>query len=108
MNHNDHKYQMPDKLKTIALSVFAAVLLSGIQFVVALKSSMKILWQVYIMQNLVGSGPILGYDANGQPMYEGTPVHMFAAYLGLFIGVILYTIIFYFLFSHRSARKEEI
>ena len=99
---------MSAKLKTIALSAFAAVLLSGIQFAVTLKSSFKILWQVYIMHHLVWTGPILGYDANGQPMYEGTPVHMFAAYLGLLIGVILYTIIFYFLFAPLLARKEEI
>jgi hypothetical protein len=57
--------------------------------------STKVLWQATLMHRFVGKGPILGYDAQGQPMYEGTPVHFVAAITGLLIGLIVYWIVFY-------------
>jgi hypothetical protein len=87
-----------------------AIALSGIQFWAAINFSQKILWQVYIMLQLVGPGPILGYDSSGKPLYEGTPVHMLAAYFGLFIGVLIYTIVFYLMMKrvwHNKIFKKN-
>lgn len=89
------------KIKVLAISIFAAILLSAVQFLAAMKISFNILWQVNIMQMLVGSGPLLGYDSSGQPMYEGTPVHMVVAYLGLLFGVAIYSTVFYQLLKRR-------
>lgn len=50
------------------------------------------------MLKLAGTGPLLGYDQQGQPMYEGTPVHIIFALVGFLSGFIIYPcIIFVFL-----------
>jgi hypothetical protein len=85
------------KIKALAISISLAILLTAIQFLAAIKISSSILWQVTTVQWSValflGPGPLLGYDASGQPMYEGTPIHMVAAYIGLLFGAIVYSII---------------
>ena len=48
------------------------------------------------MLYLVGPGPILGYK-NGQPLYEGTPVHELAAYAGIILGLVIYWYLIYFI-----------
>jgi hypothetical protein len=92
---------MKEKLYKLLLAAIAALFLSVIQFWAAIYFSMNILWQAQIMLLLVGPGPILGYDSSGKPLYEGTPVHMVAAYFGLFFGFIIYTAIFYLLISRK-------
>lgn len=88
---------MTAKVKSIGLSALGAILLSTFQFIIAINSSVDILWQVNVMQKLVGPGPILGYASNGEPLYEGTPVHMLAAYVGLGLGVLIYFLVIYFI-----------
>ena len=83
------------KMKQILLSMFFAVVISSVQFWVAIRYSTAIFWLVKFMLFLVGPGPILGYR-NGQPIYEGTPVHMVAAFVGLGLGAVIYWIIGYF------------
>lgn len=82
-------------MKALAISILAAILLSAFQFLAAMKFSFNILWQVTIMQMLAGPCPLLGYDSSGQPMYEGTPVHILAAYFGLLFGVAIYAVLIY-------------
>jgi hypothetical protein len=77
------------KSKQILVAFCIASAVSSMQFLAATRFAGAILWQVVIMQYLVGHGPILGYR-NGQPIYEGTPVHEVAAYVGLGLGVIVY------------------
>ena len=96
------------RLKEFSIPIIFAVVISSIQFWIAIRFSAEILWQVTLMYHLVGSGPILGYR-NGQPIYEGTPVHMVAAYIGIGIGVIVYWVIGFFimrLYNHRLQRKR--
>jgi len=87
------------RLKQILLSLLLAVVVSFIQFWVAIRYSTAILWQVELMHHLVGPGPILGYR-NGQPIYEGTPVHTVAAFVGLELGAMVYWIIGYFIMKN--------
>ncbi|MGH9796228.1 MAG: hypothetical protein ACRD5G_15790 [Candidatus Acidiferrales bacterium] len=47
-------------------------------------------WHVALMVKLVGPGPLLGYDKYSNPMYEGTPIHMLAALLGMSLGFLVY------------------
>jgi len=84
------------KRKQILVSFILAILISSIQFLIAIQFSTSILWQVKLMHYLVGPGPILGYR-NGQPIYEGTPVHMVAGFVGLGLGAIVYWITGYFI-----------
>jgi hypothetical protein len=42
------------------------------------------------MLKLVGPGPLLGYDEHGNPMYEGTPIHMLAGLVGMVLGFLVY------------------
>ena len=94
-------------MKALAISIFAAILFSAVQFLAAMKISFNILWQVTIMQMLAGPGPLLGYDSSGQPMYEGTPVHMLAAYIGLLLGVAIYSTLIYQYLKRRHNQSSE-
>jgi hypothetical protein len=96
---------MNKKINKIFIAILVALILSGIQFWTAMTLSQKILWQVNIMHWIVGPGPILGYDSTGNPLYEGTPVHMVAAYFGLFIGVIIYAVIVYRLTNRKQQQQ---
>ena len=90
---------MSNNLKLLAISSLVAIAVSAVQFIVAINFSPDILWQVNAMYHLVGPGPFLGYATNGQPLHEGTPVQMIAAYLGLGIGVLTYSVPAYFVLS---------
>jgi hypothetical protein len=94
------------KWKNLITASVAALAISGSQLWVGINFSKRILWQSNIMLALVGSGPTLGYDASGRPMYEGTPVHMLAAYLGLLLGIVVYTLIFYLLLNKRKQFRK--
>jgi hypothetical protein len=96
------------KIKILDFSILAAISLSAVQFYIAINSSLKVLWQVYLTQHLVGPGPILGYSSDGSPMHEGTPVHMVAAYVGLCLGVLLYSIVYYRVILKLQKRESFI
>jgi hypothetical protein len=54
-----------------------------------------LLWNVNLVAKLAGKGPLLGYDSLGNPMYEGTPVHLFFGFLGLLSTFPIYMIACY-------------
>lgn len=58
-----------------------------------------LLWNVNLFVKMAGNGPLLGYDAQGNPRYEGTPVHMFFALLGLASTFPIYMVITYIILS---------
>jgi hypothetical protein len=72
------------------------------------KVSRALMWQAAIPVYLVGPGPLLGYDELGNPMYEGTPVHMLAGQVGLLSGVPIYSAVSYFMLraTTRSRSKD--
>ncbi len=85
------------------VAIVAAVSLSGLQLLAVINFSQKILWQVNTMLWFVGPGPLLGYDSNGKPLYEGTPVHLVAGIFGLLFGVVVYAVIIYILINRKWA-----
>ncbi len=95
-----------NRIKRKVIAFVAALGLSGLQLWAAENISWQILWQVNIMLWLAGPGPIIGNDSYGKPIREGTPVHMLAALVGLFLGVVIYTAIFSLLI--RRYQKEVI
>jgi hypothetical protein len=69
--------------------------------------SRVLLWQLKPVMYLAGTGPLLGYDAQGNPMYEGTPVHLIFGFLGLLLGVPIYSVLsFAVLWVLRRARSK--
>ena len=69
--------------------------------------SRVLLWQLKPVMYLAGTGPLLGYDAQGNPIYEGTPVHIIFGFLGLLLGVPIYAVIsFVVLWSLRRLRMK--
>jgi hypothetical protein len=52
-----------------------------------------LLWNVNLAVKLAGTGPLLRYNSQGEPMYEGTPVHMFFGLLGLLSTFPIYMIV---------------
>ena len=95
------------RMKHVLMSLLVAVVVSAIQFWVAMRYSMDLLWQVRFMHYLAGPGPILGYR-NGKPLYEGTPVHIMAAFVGLVLGAVLYWVIGYFVIKKWHNRQLEL
>jgi hypothetical protein len=94
------------RLKITLIAFIFAVAISSIQFWMAIRFSNEILWQVKLMFYIVGPGPILGYE-NGQPLYEGTPIHMVAAYVGLGLGVVVYWIVSYWLIKKWHSKVNN-
>jgi len=86
---------MKSKLKRGVYSLVAAIVLSALQLWVSAKTSLKVMWQVSLM--VPDKGPVMGYDTSGNPLYEGTPVHLVMAYTGLGLGVVVYAVVVYLL-----------
>ena len=100
----------------INLSIFIGWLVAGILILTALnieneKISAIMLWNVAIIGALAGNGPLLGYDAQGNPMYEGTPVHLIFAFLGLASSFLIYPIVVFLILTvinkHRLRKKYD-
>lgn len=50
-------------------------------------------WHVAFVVKLVGPGPLLGHDAQGNPIHEGTALHSLAALIGMLLGLLLYSLL---------------
>lgn len=69
--------------------------------------SQVLLWHAAIPVYLVGQGPLLGYDAQGKPVYEGSPVGMLAGFVGLFLGVPIYSVVSYFVMRAITRSRSK-
>jgi hypothetical protein len=56
---------------------------------------------------LFGPGPLIGYDAQGQPMYEGTPVLLLVGLLGLLLAVAVYWGLSYLALRLLARRRQS-
>jgi len=94
-------------LVSLACGIFITVALTCAAFLIGDKRiSGVLLWQVALIVHLLGPGPLLGYDVQGNPRYEGTPIHMLILPVGLFIGVAIYSTVSYFIL--RAAFKRRV
>ena len=66
-----------------------------------------LLWNVHFFAALAGNGPLLGYDVQGNPMYEGTPVHLFFGFVGILSSFTIYPIILFLVFNLVSKIKRK-
>jgi hypothetical protein len=66
-----------------------------------------LLWNVTFFVRLAGNGPLLGYDEQGNPMYEGTPVHAFFALIGILSTFPIYSIVFFVGFTIKDIFKTK-
>lgn len=90
--------------KRILLSIPIGWLVAAILLVIALNIESRtiaaiLMWNVYLFVALAGNGPLLGYDAQGNPMYEGTPVHAVFGLLGALSGFLIYPAIAFVVLS---------
>jgi hypothetical protein len=71
-----------------------------------------LLWQDTILVYLVGRGPLLGHDAQGNARYEGTPIHGLILPFGFLLSIPIYSAVSYLvlraLFGLRPDRKEDL
>ena len=54
-----------------------------------------LLWPVTIVSYLLGPGPLLGHNDQGEPMYEGTPVALLILPLGWAFSIASYSAVSY-------------
>ena len=69
------------------------------------KLSHVLLWQDTILMYLAGPGPLLGHDSQGNPKYEGTPVHTVILPVGFLLSIPIYSALSYLvlrLFQNRE------
>lgn len=70
-----------------------------------------LLWNIFFIAKLAGNGPILGYDNQGNPIYEGTSVHLLFGLIGMVSTFPYYSFIFFVFISIwdklRSGKKAE-
>jgi len=83
--------------KLVIVSLFCGIVITVVLTWVAFSIENKnvsrvLLWHAAIPVYLVGPGSLLGHDAQGNPIYEGTPVHMLAGFIGLLLGVPIYSV----------------
>ena len=87
--------------KPIILSFLCGVVITAVLTWIAYsigndKVTLVLLWYAVIPVYLVGPGPLLGYDEQGNPMHEATPVHLLAWFAGLLLGIPIYSVVSYF------------
>ena len=73
------------------------------------RASRVLLWNAAIPVYLVGTGPVLGHDEQGEPIHEGSPVGMLAGLVGLLMGVPVYSAASYLALRAitRSGSKKD-
>ena len=64
-------------------------------------------WNFLLVRWWTGPQPLLGYDKNGQPMYEGTPADIFFFAFAVLIGLIVYPLIVFLIFSVIDWRRNK-
>ena len=103
------------RVKSLFISVLAALIitsaLSWIGFSVDNRTVSRILlWQYAIPAWLVApGGPLLYVDAQGTPHYEGSPMLLLIFPVGFLLGILIYTVLSYFLIRwlvHRGAAQQ--
>ena len=90
--------------KRILFSTIIGWIIAGIITLTAFNVKNEIilavlLWNVGFFVALAGNGPILGYDQQGNPMYEGTPVHIIFAIFGFASSFLIYPIIVFLILT---------
>lgn len=88
----------------IILSVIIGWIFAGIITFTALNIENEtivaiLLWNVGLFVVLAGKGPLLGYDEQGNPMYEGTPVHIIFAIFGFVSSFLIYPIMVFLILT---------
>ncbi len=96
-------------LLAIVCGCFFATLLLLIAFTIEMPDKLRgvLLWNVGVFVRLAGNGPLLGYDEQGNPMYEGTPVHLIFGLIGVISTFPIYSVIFFIIFTVKDKLKEK-
>ena len=93
-------------LISIACGIVITVVLTATAFSLSIEAGRVILWQVTLLSILIGPGPLIGHDAQGNPEYEGTPVHMLAFFVGILLGVPIYSLLSYVVLRRLGKRRR--
>lgn len=96
-------------LKKITITVFTligTVVISGILFALSGRFIKSILSKNYLTQVLVGKGPIIGYNADGIPMYEEISTRGLFYYFATMVFIIMLTYIFYRILIKKRKKKK--
>jgi hypothetical protein len=96
----------------ILFSALAGWLLAGVLLSLAIYLndpfwSQAMIWHWKPIYSLAGNGPLLHYDAAGNPIYEGTPIHLLFNLIGVFAGFVIYPILFVLLTSIVSMLRKR-
>jgi hypothetical protein len=50
-------------------------------------------WQSNLLASIIPPGPILRYEPDGQPVYEGTPILLILFFAGILSGIPIYSLV---------------
>ena len=103
------------RAKLVILSIVCGVIITAVLIWASAaigneKVSSVLLWNAAIPVYLVGTGPVLGHDVQGEPIHEGSPVGVLAGLVGLLMGVPVYSAASYFVLravTRPAAKKDD-
>lgn len=100
------------RAKLFTLSVLGGIVIAVVLTAVALSVENEIvtgvlLWQDTVFVYLTGPGPPLGHDAQGNQMYEGTPIHMLILPVGFLLSIPIYSAVSYFILRRMLRRRGD-
>lgn len=96
------------KILATALTFVSAIVISGALFWISGRFIRGILSKNYLTQILVGEGPIIGYNADGTPLYEEISLQGLFYYFGIMIFIIILTYLFYRMMIRKKKKAKKI
>ena len=109
--------------KLVLISILSGTLLTAVLTMIAIDCDKRsncdgrigaaALWQVNLLNQIIPPGPIMGYGADGQPIYEGSPLYILILFAGILSGIPIYTILVYLIlwlnckFFNRNYEEEK-
>ena len=83
------------------ISIFIGVIVTGFGFLLSIfaaGSNLKniLYWQGFLLQNLI---PAPNIGTSSHPIYEATPLHIVAYFLGIPLGFVVYSLLAFVLLS---------
>jgi hypothetical protein len=100
---------MKTKAKRVLTSAIVGIVVTLVGLAIAYITEGNLLgqicyWQGYLLTSWV---PALNIGTADHPIYEGTPIHVFAFFMGIPLGMVLYSLLAYAVFGWKKGQRDK-